>query len=103
VLVGWDQHSYQGRLDTESSEGVSEVRHSTRTRDSSGLGMELVGLEPTTSWVRSTHPMQPDKAWVEPLFAPRPGRPNTFPNILRLVRQWDNRGRGQIGSAQVLL
>jgi hypothetical protein len=46
------------------------------------LRMELAGLEPATSWVRSSGPIDPGTAWLC-LFSARVASPrNVFPNIV---------------------
>lgn len=44
--------------------------------------MELVGLDPATSWVRSSHANAPNRM-VRPFESDLPTRPNTFRNSLR--------------------
>jgi hypothetical protein len=47
--------------------------------------LELAGLEPATSWVRSTLATCSETAWLASA-AHAPGRPNIFPNMLQSVR-----------------
>jgi hypothetical protein len=58
--------------------------------------MELAGLEPATSWVRSRRSLWPKFGLFSCFSDLRAGSPNTFPNSLQPVLQYDNacpRGR----------
>jgi hypothetical protein len=52
--------------------------------------MELAGLEPATSWVRSLRSPGLILAWLAASRAYKSVPPNTFPNSLRPVLQYDN-------------
>src|SRR5712691_8899498 len=52
--------------------------------------MELAGIEPATSWVRSSHRRFASSRMVKPFLAHLMTRPTIFPNTLRLVLQSDN-------------
>jgi hypothetical protein len=47
--------------------------------------MELAGLEPATSWVRSTHDGTPAGAWYSAFKVVPSVRPNIFPNTVQAV------------------
>jgi hypothetical protein len=52
--------------------------------------MELAGLEPATSWVRSRRSLARNLAWLGSFSNLRAGSPNTFPKSLQPVLQYDN-------------
>jgi hypothetical protein len=62
----------------------------TRKSGFPGLSVELAGLEPATSWVRSILAMKPEIPDLQRIHSERLERRNTARNILPTVLQFDN-------------
>jgi hypothetical protein len=61
-----------------------------KTADLRRFLMELAGLEPATSWVRSNRLSGREPPYLQHISGERLECPNTFPNILQPVCHYDN-------------